>query len=389
MEKTVLVLGAGATAGSALKCRVRERVFDPPTDNNFFETVYQHAPNLLDQNQRPFLRTILQLFDPELSENPEFGGIRLEQVWAFVDLCFKHFLSGKYSFEREHTRCKTLVAGVPPENINSHFYYREYSACRDVQRGIWLMLVLAGWELRTLIADVLGSIIVTPDNLFHKLWNSMIDSHSGGKAITVITFNYDLGLEKSLDASEKSKDSWYYPFIFTTKTGRTGVKIIKLHGSLNWEWTGPNLVNIQTDYSLEPVPQKFSESGCSQAAIVPPTAFKEEINLPQGQPAIVQGLFNDLWKLALEEISSANKLRIIGYSFPQLEAHADWLFRIARGTRLARTGETSKFRHVAYCYKEPNPNNAQEQRVKALFPTDNYTGVHLGFSEFMTAMGPG
>ena len=377
MGKNVLLLGAGATSGSGVSCEINGSRFNPPVDINFFETIYQNAPDLLSVSKRPFLRTLLSSFDGRLVEAQSFSGIRLEQVWSFVDLCFKHFLSGKYSFEKEHNKCNELMHQISQGARDSHHYYQDYMNPRDINQAAWLMLVLAGWELRTLISDVLGRIVVSSDNNFLKGFGKLQSAKNKDEPICVITFNYDLALEKSLELSEDFRGRWYYPFIFSNKTRGVGVKIIKLHGSLNWKSTGLNLTNIDTDYLLEPVLQKINKAECSQAAIIPPTALKEEINLPQGQPPILQGLFNSLWRLALEEISSADKLIIIGYSFPQLDAHADWLFRIATSRR------NEMFQEVIYCYKEPNRNEDLEQKVRTLFPAQSFTGYYQGFDQFV------
>ncbi len=377
MAKNVLLLGAGATTGSGGTCEINGARFTPPVDNNFFETVSQHAPDLLSENNRPFLRTLLSSFDIRFSETKDFSGIRLEQVWSFVDLCFKHFLPGKYTFVKEHNKCNELIKRINQGAKDSHHYYQDYMNPRDINKAVWLMLVLAGWEMRTLISDVLGRIIVPSDNNFLKLFGKL-QGECKGQAIAVITFNYDLALEKSLDLSNDLRGRWHYPFIFSSTTRGEGVKIIKLHGSLNWKSTGPNLTNIDTDYLLEPVPQKINKTECSQAAIIPPTALKEEINLPKDQPPILQGLFNSLWRLALEEISSADNLIIIGYSFPLLDAHADWLFRIATSGR-------SKFQEVIYCYKNSSRSEDLERKVRRLFPARSFTGYYQGFDQFVNS----
>ena len=199
MRKSVLLLGAGATAGSGVSCEINGARFNPPIDNNFFETIYQHAPDPLSENKRPFLRTLLSSFDSKFGETQDFSGIRLEQVWSFVDLCFKHFLSGKYSFEKEHSKCKTLIQAANQDTKDSHYYYQEYMSQQgDINRAVWLVLVLAGWELRTLASDVLGKINVDSNNNFTKLWNNLRKDQENDQVPTVITFNYDLAFERSL-----------------------------------------------------------------------------------------------------------------------------------------------------------------------------------------------
>lgn len=133
--------------------------------------------------------------------------------------------------------------------------------------------------------------------------------------VRFITFNYDLLLEL---ICEKARQRFGY---FAVDDG--AIPIRKLHGSLNWrrfrhpmpsqslnstclDTSGEHSVHALNDLA------SFGRFGCdSPPVIVPPSASKQ------------YGLLLwRTWRLACDDIASAQKVLIVGYSFPPLDVIA-------------------------------------------------------------------
>jgi hypothetical protein len=105
---------------------------------------------------------------------------------------------------------------------------------------------------------------------------------------SVVSLNYDLVLEKVCDYAA-SHFQMEMPMVFCKADGEAvGPRLAKLHGSLDG------------------------------GSIVPPTWSKGS------HPDIVPA-----WRLALEELRSANQIRFIGYSLPSADAYVRYLLKAA------------------------------------------------------------
>lgn len=160
-----------------------------------------------------------------------------------------------------------------------------------------------------------------------KLLNSFIDQVN--EYDTIITFNYDLIVEKALYATGywKPKDGYgisfnQFPDISPKQLEASKVKIYKLHGSLNWK----------SDLSL----QFFQDNN---EPIFPRYLLKEENNIRQYQgkhsgcwimPSFIKQFdFPALlvvWQKALDAIKNASNVTVIGYSLPKEDSAACLLF---------------------------------------------------------------
>lgn len=107
-----------------------------------------------------------------------------------------------------------------------------------------------------------------------------------GTDFGVISLNYDMVLEKCLDAINRS----YEPvktFAFRTKLEGEGLPLAKLHGSVEG------------------------------LTIVPPTWQKN-----------ASAAVRDAWKLAVHLLTEANEVRILGFSFPETDGYVKYLLSL-------------------------------------------------------------
>lgn len=163
---------------------------------------------------------------------------------------------------------------------------------------------------------------------------------------TVISFNYELLMDYALgnltqddQAKWQINDGYGVPCSKLTKAKGyapnpvSNVKLLKLHGSLNWLFC-PLCGQL---YSYEHLDQRgnsiiingmanmvecTSEKCCQRLSrvIIPPTLLKNYQIIP---------FIPKLWQQARECLQRAKEVVVIGYSFPTTDFRSNWMFRKA------------------------------------------------------------
>lgn len=196
--------------------------------------------------------------------------------------------------------------------------------------------------------------------------------HGSHAKAAFITFNYDCLVERALMGLN-------VPFRYgfgvdgngadgtasgTAKSRDSSVWVLKLHGSVNWmrPKVGSRILKVASSYtevrSAEGVPE-----------LVPPTwrkLFARELV--------------EIWKIALEELKSATRIVILGFSMPETDLHFKYL--LAAGLR-----ENVSLREIVFVDKNPGP---LEARARKLFGPDmeRQPGVRVigtGIGQFIGA----
>jgi NAD-dependent SIR2 family protein deacetylase len=156
--------------------------------------------------------------------------------------------------------------------------------------------------------------------------------------VTVITFNYDLCFEHALGALGVQFD-----YGLGTRSIRSGVRLLKLHGSLNWVVCPDAGCGAITDYSLNTYFSRRSWLGepkfmrllvsseakkttkcrtCGQVGgelmIIPPTWNK----------AVHQDRLSVVWRSAAQELQDAERIVVSGYSLPESDRFFHYLYAL-------------------------------------------------------------
>jgi len=164
-----------------------------------------------------------------------------------------------------------------------------------------------------------GHIEADPYRLFSALLLHRLDAEADilTATDTVITFNYDLVLEDNLGCFSVRPDYCLDEKSYSKATRPTpnAPKVIKVHGSVNWEDKGRLGVNVVHDAGQV----LASEDG--RAFLIPPTWAK-------GTQTRLSRL---LWSNAVDAIQKAHRIVIIGYSMPQTDLYFKYL--LAAGLR--------------------------------------------------------
>jgi len=176
-----------------------------------------------------------------------------------------------------------------------------------------LLLELAGWfhELQR------KALRKTPE------WFSSLAESMKTQGAQIISFNWDLLLDKVLFGSDLAKSS------YGLDPSYEGVKLLKPHGSLNWyeRRTGRYLSEdkkfslygegASEVFSFKPFRAVISTRRQYMPLIIPPMYAKRFDN----------ELFVHIWREAVSALSTATDVRFLGYSLPDADFHARFILR--------------------------------------------------------------
>lgn len=296
-NKTVYVLGAGFSA--AAKAPMQDRIIA-----KIFETFDEQDEKL--QKFTRFLKDVLFI------DSSQFDKIALEDIFTPLDRCLLENVSFR----------KLSIQEVKEERENIIF----------------------------LIGKTLQNILASPDKecidtfARHLVNESKIRKKGGYKKydpVSVITTNWDILLDTSIKeairqidpdghvdylchiSSFNEHDKTVMPGLEALGQGKYIVKLLKLHGSLNWIQC-PKCNRLYADFDSKIAVDQFlnpqfcrhclenfkTELGCRlESNIVMPTFLK---NLSNTQLKLI-------WQNAGIELSEASKIIFIGYSLPQAD----------------------------------------------------------------------
>jgi hypothetical protein len=166
----------------------------------------------------------------------------------------------------------------------------------------------------------------------------------------LITFNYDVGLETALYWRNREIDYGFGSPI------PTAVPLLKLHGSLNWarctKCETLRAISMRQIFESQPAPRSASTSPRILRHLrIKPLIDRLPPHCPDapvlGVPALVppswnktqyHGAFRRIWARAAKELSEAEQIVIIGYSYPEADAffHALVALGLADGHRVRK-----------------------------------------------------
>lgn len=310
-DPVVIVFGAGATVAEAIPRRRRKRLF-PPLDTDFFERAHALAPGrgALTSHLASLAAYVRSEYGVDITARPT---PRMEQIaaWVFSD------------------------ALVTPGRVDAQEAYR---ALLHIYRDV-IARTTDAWD-------------PGPRGPTMSLLRAMADQQ---RALTCITFNQDLLIERALDSlAVKHAGLWnlhtgYGEIRFQSFTQPVGgrrprdmfrgdagtasaVRLLKLHGSLNWYVTSRGRQPPMRLPSRRPfcsrrrsLPDIVTYRGRGRRqwtwpVIVPPVADKG---------AMFSGILAELWAQAETALREARSLVLFGYSFPDTDVQAETLFRRA------------------------------------------------------------
>lgn len=167
---------------------------------------------------------------------------------------------------------------------------------------------------------------------------------------TLISFNYDTIVEDALACMEvgftygfNDTDAEYQSSRF--KVGNLGVKLLKLHGSINWA-----RANDPKDSEGKLIVYDSCSDVLNHDAtpdLIPPTWSKN-----------FDGGLETIWTHALKAIESATRIIVIGFSVPETDTHFKYLLAAGLQNNISA-------RDIVFV--NPESNGILESRINALF----------------------
>lgn len=303
MTKTVIICGAGATLSEAVNRTSAKR---PPLDRGFFS----QCKRLRVPEYNIIHKYVKDAFGTDISNSADDS---LERVMAilYADL---------------------LNAATSTEDAAAAF--------RAILRLIH----------RRIAETTNGVIPGKKSNLYRIVRQLLLKEGIAPTDISFITFNYDLTIERTLSALQKSssikkdlRPLMTFPYcyrltgyqqssppkasskFFSWGTRFCGMEILKLHGSLNWfsvhESNDPHPTElIKKDHNLWITPREKVDTGMTIKIgklrrftfpiIVPPVVNKS---------AIFHNSLGEVWRRAHTALSQARSVIVFGYSCPQAD----------------------------------------------------------------------
>lgn len=333
LKRVVVVLGAGATRGDSASSVTEWR--RPILDRGFFsQTVRAHRP------PRDY--------------SAKVGAKSLYKIREYMEQTYGHRIT-----DAQYDRLESVFVAVYTDMFNSLLANSAQTAFRELVRLL---------TRRT--ADTTNPLTPNPLSPLYRLFIRLFDAGFVPGNITLITFNYDLHIERTLlRLSQTSKWASRWPHLFSfpqcyhlstaiswtkpkagthdlfpvTTNAKRGFRVLKLHGSLNWysEYRTPMPTRdflLDPDRKFEVTRRTHIDSSMTRRhgknsvktfpLVVPPVTHKAGI-MHHELPAI--------WERAEDDLENCTELVVYGYSCPPTDVEASNMFlRAVRHSRIQR-----------------------------------------------------
>jgi len=310
----VIVFGAGASRGA-----LSEQEVPPPLDNDFFDIANQLLGHGTPKLAKRVLKDVWQLYG-------RTNGIGLETYYRDLET---RAIIGEFA----------KTANQPKD------WPKRQKELEELIRRVYIHTTLRGTSEDPRVSLIHRSILA-------KL----------RKKDTIITFNYDLVIEEAFP----SADLWNPVDGYGTQTsGKTkgwakrwlherhydakgsGISLLKLHGSLNWE-------SYPAGIRLKPKPYLVSTRNGE-------TRFEKiSILAPGWNKRIDKNPYKRFWRAARLHLEKCKTLIVLGYSLPETDLLAQSLLAEVVRTRAARKDYLRQL-HLS------DPNESVKERLTKLF----------------------
>lgn len=196
--------------------------------------------------------------------------------------------------------------------------------------------------------------------------------------VNVVTTNWDTVVEVSL-----SKASIPYQSYLELK-GSSAMKVIKLHGSINWfkcNCCGEYQVATYNDIANHLLDDDKEElcANCNTCAKNNQVLLQPEIITPTMLKTLNNKLFREIWSDAIAALKNADRLIFVGYSLPMADFEIRYILRkyVKRDAKIDIV-LSEKDRPTSESDKYIKP----EYRYRNLFPSHKINFIYKGSKAF-------
>lgn len=277
----LIVLGSGATRGAEFTGR---NICRPPLNDDFFTQLQRISNTKHTKTIEKTIKDVISIFGKNFK-------ITMEEFFTQIEFCLKVL-----SVARERQEFTQI-------NLNK---------IKDNFIGA--------------ISAVFEESITQEDCEYHRKIVKALEKNS-----TIVSFNYDCLIDYALRNTGENKWNARYGYCFplrgykvegvehwNPKGGSLAnkeetIKLLKLHGSLNWQINDAREV-IRLKQHL------YQNVGIPRFTIIPPEWNKESLNRPT---------FKRVWKEAAARIHKEKIFVFVGFSFVPTDLYAASLFQIS------------------------------------------------------------
>ena len=278
----VIILGAGATRGASI---YESKSIKPPLDNDFFSILEKLSCK--NKKLRDWLKQLRDCMGIPLN------GVSMESVF---------------------TKLETLANFLPKIKPDKGPTVKRH---KNLLNKYSLHIAYCFNEIKRINSSEQESC---------EYHNKIVKSLTTNDCI--ISFNYDCLIDAALKTSANKKwnassgygidfsgnvDKWHEHKGKKGKKAKQSIKLLKLHGSLNWKIGSNSKIELR-DYQA-----RYGTNDRSFNEIIPPVWNKDISE---------RSHFNKIWEQARIALQNANTLVIIGYSLPDTDLLSQALLQI-------------------------------------------------------------
>lgn len=344
MKKTVIFLGAGASKADGA-----------PLQRELFKSYFKACE------------------DEHLNEKFK---LKNSKVKGLVDKYFENFFDFTNDFDYKNAVFPTFEEALGILDLaieRNEKYRRELGNLYKYRMAlIFSMAQAIQYKIESSKSGVQGE---SHTNLVENLREVIEEGN-----IAFISTNYDIILDNVLGSNFDEVDYGFYP-IGDLNCIKKGVKLLKIHGSLNWKYC-PVCKSIEArtgqevTLSIVDNPGAVKCNNCNadaQYIIVPPTYYKDMNNV----------YLANIWNNAEKLLREAEHIIFSGYSLPSADMHIKYLLKRAE---LNRT-KNSSFKATVINYYPDKIEGAiekEENRYSRFFKNNSDVNYikEMSFQDF-------
>ncbi len=341
IEKSVFILGAGFSYSAGV-----------PTQASLLSTIVKHKNTF----EPKYETAKIKIIDFITSIFPSIEYIDIEEVFTILD------------------------RGV---NEKERFITFSWQELYDLRNSlVYLVLYVIDEALQNVNCKVI--------NEYTKFIQYLINLRkSDNSDLTIISTNWDNLLEKYIENfivnetniktdyciyTYKLNDKTHIPDITLKAKGFNNIKILKLHGSINWLYCSNckrmyiddlsiGIEKKECEYCID---DNVNKSGLNiEPMIITPTLLKEYHNL------YIQGI----WQNAFIELQEATKVVFIGYSLPKIDFELKYLLK-----------KSIQKLDITVVLASGDEDGEAHKNYQRLFGNENVTYYFDGFEEWVNTL---
>ena len=170
---------------------------------------------------------------------------------------------------------------------------------------------------------------------------------------TVITFNYDLVVEKLANMTPELRAKLRFPLTGLGLEDQSRVRILKLHGSVNWCKEATPVPDV---FKLFVTDDEYFALRCPEQCLTIGTPGPTKFNATAG------GVLEQVWNVAMDALSGADAIVLVGYRFPESDS-------AARRLLVEAIGKNTKRQLALHTVLGPSTESDASRRLESILKT--------------------